>query len=159
MLKHNKLLPPLQFEFRNGRSSSDSLAILSTELHTAMAMDAYSACLFHDIKGVLNYVIPFLVTDMINLGISKKRKFIYNLTSNRQVFFQVNDDERGPSTFKKGLNQFCISSSTLYTIYKLGLHRVLHSLCKILECADDACSSIRYHKFFTREYINSPIPN
>ena len=110
MLIHNS-----QFRFRKNRSCSNSLAILSTEIRTSLAIDSCTAALFLDIEAAYDRVVPnILIHDLQKLGVPWKIcKFFENLTTERNVFFKINNSNVGPYKFQRGLPQGCVSSPTL----------------------------------------------
>lgn len=83
------IIPEIQMGFRPSRLCIDNLTTLTNHIHAANLAGQFTVCVFVDIVGAFDNVIPSILVDTLrNLGIpAKLRRFIQNLTSEREVFF------------------------------------------------------------------------
>lgn len=81
---------------------------------------------------------PILNQDLASTGIPEKiRSFIFNLITNRKVYFKIGNELIGPLKMCMGLPQGCILSPLLYNIYTNQLTDQLHDHTEILQFADN----------------------
>jgi len=137
-LEHNQIINGSQYGFRMNRSSTDSLALLVTEIGKQFYKKSHLAALFLDIKGVYDNVLPeVLINKLIELKIPNSIIFfIYNLVSERHVHF-INCPGNISRPTCKGLPQGSVLSPTLFTIYINSIDKHLIPEVKILKFADD----------------------
>lgn len=77
-IENNHNLPLCQSGFRKDRSCQDNLSILSSEIYKGFASGQYTACVFLDIMGAFDNVIPsILVSDLVALGIPPKSACLF----------------------------------------------------------------------------------
>ncbi|XP_039315364.1 uncharacterized protein LOC120359950 [Solenopsis invicta] len=107
-------LPDFQAGFRANRSCVDNLVSLSSYVHSAF------------LEGIDKH------------GLSPKFcRFIYNLTSEREIFFAVGGELKGPYRVHKGTPQGSILSPSLFNIYLRNIGKHLADNTQILQYADD----------------------
>lgn len=141
-------IPDYQAGFRPRRSCMDNLVSLTSFVHSAFMKKECVACVFLDIQGAFDEVIPsILLQDLLVLGLPYKfRKFVENLISEREIFFVINGELIGPRWSYKGTPQGSILSPLLFNIYLRDIHRHVNNDVNILQYADDIalfCSSKR----------------
>lgn len=92
-----KIIPDFQFGFCKGKSTDDSLVILTTEINLAFEKNSRLGALFLDIKGTFDNVNPAKLHQMlIQLGLPTKiARFILYITSKRMVKGYINGVPRG----------------------------------------------------------------
>jgi len=133
------ILPDSQLGFRPDRSCIDSLVILTSEIYKGFINNISTVCAFLDIKGAFDNVIPnILIQDLKDIGIPAcTRKFILNLTCERQLHFVMDGRKIGPFLSHKGTPQGSTLSPLLFAIYLKDIIKHLHHESKILLYADD----------------------
>jgi len=133
------ILPDIQFGFRPDRSCLDGLAVLFSDIHRGFDKEKIRDAAFLDIKGAFDNVIPnILIQNLRDIGIpAHLRRFIYNLVSERQVFFVADGALTGPFFSHKGTPQGSTLSPILFDIYLKDIEKHLHRDTNILLYADD----------------------
>lgn len=149
-LESEMFLSPTQFGFRKTRSCADNLAILTTEIYTGFAKNQFTAAIFLDVASAFDNVDPNILShDLSAIGLPWRYcKFIYNLTSSREIFFKISGETHGPYTSHKGVPQGCILSPLLYILYTNHLDRKLHPQSHCLQFADDIAIFSRSNSLF-----------
>lgn len=142
-LEHHNKMPKSQYGFRTGRSCTDNLAQVQTEILSAIENNERMIGLFIDIKSAYDNVISdVLISRLDSLGIpTKTQVFIYNLISERKVHIKYDDIDEFRMIYK-GLPQGSVLSPILYTVYMMDLEKLADN-CKVVQFADDV-------GFFTR---------
>ncbi|CAK1597373.1 unnamed protein product [Parnassius mnemosyne] len=138
-LEHNNILAKSQFGFRKGKSTLDSLSILTTDIRLAFSKNEYLVGCFLDISSAYDSVLlPVLRQKMLHLNIPAKTvHFIYNLFMGRSIKIRNKGMLTSPRTIWKGLPQGSVLSPILYNIYIYDLEHSISSFCDILQYADD----------------------
>lgn len=137
-LEHHNLLSNSQFGFRKGRSTFDSLCILTTDIKIAFSRNESLVGAFLDIKSAYdNVIISILKTklNLLNVPILLAN-FIINLLSERYIKYSV-DSNIICRTVWKGLPQGSVLSPILYNIYTFDLESSLKPYSNVLQYADD----------------------
>ncbi|XP_070169673.1 uncharacterized protein [Polyergus mexicanus] len=138
-MEKNKILPSRQFGFRKRKSCHDNLGALLTDIYTGFALNQPTVCLFLDIVGAFDNVVPnILIEDLIELGLpSKLCQFIYNLIHVRKLQFVINGEITNTLISYRGVPQGSILSPLLFNIYISKCQSILNNKCEILQFADD----------------------
>ena len=138
-LENNNLLSPCQYGFRKGKSCSDCLSIISSHIYNAFASNGFLVCLFLDIRAAFDMVDPSILLQLlIELGIPESiLAFIFNLMTNRELFFKFLGKLSGPFLTHLGVPQGCILSPLLFNIYTRKLHKHIDGNSLMTQFADD----------------------
>lgn len=77
----NDIVPNFQFGFRQSKSCIDNLICITSYIHTGLIKNEFVACVFLDIKGAFDNVIPnILLRKLKGAGIPARiRKFVAKL--------------------------------------------------------------------------------
>ncbi|XP_026471465.1 uncharacterized protein LOC113375733 [Ctenocephalides felis] len=104
-----------------------------------MNRNNYMVCLFSDIKGAYDNVVPGILYDTLDkIGLPKK--FVRAITTTvfeRDVYYKINNQMIGPRKMYKGLPQGGILSPILYALYVRDIEHIWEQGTKILQYADD----------------------
>lgn len=113
------IFPPFQFGFRRRVSCLDNLGILTTEIHQSFISKQVTSCLFLDIQGAFDNVVPSILTShLIDVGLPPKLCwFVYQLTCRRELRFIVNGDLTERLFSYKGVPQGSILSPLFFNLY------------------------------------------
>lgn len=133
------IISKTQYGFRQGKLCYDNLSLLSIEICTGLALAQYTPCIFIDVKGAFDNLLPELLLDALRqLNILERLcKFIYNNTSFRILHFLVNNSLAEPYFTYKGVLQGSVLSPLLFNLYINNLHSSTTNNCKLLQFADD----------------------
>lgn len=145
-VEKTQLLPSRQFGFRNSKSCLDNIGILSTEIYNGFLKRHSISCVFLDIKGAFDHVIPnILISEVIGLGLPLNVCYcIYQLIYFRKNQFVINGTLSSPYYSYSGVPQDSILSLLLFNIYVAGCSAVIPRGCSIVQFMDDIaiyCSS------------------
>jgi hypothetical protein len=138
-IESNKLLADSQFGFRKGRSTYDSLAILTSDIRLAFSRDESVVAAFLDISAAYdNVLVSVLREKLFILGVPiMLSNFIINLLSQRSISLLIDDNNRITRLVWRGLQQGSVLSPLLYNIYTFDLESSLNSTVRVLQYADD----------------------
>lgn len=140
-VEKNHFLPPYQSSFRKNRSCQDNLGILFSEIYKGFAKGYVTICVFLDIAGAFDNVIPnLLIKDLIEMGIPPKVcVFIYNIICCRELQFVINGSLSNTCYTYKGVTQGSksILSPFLFNIYVSKIHNYISKDCQIVQFVDD----------------------
>jgi len=133
------LLPDFQSGFRNFRSCTDNLVMLTNRINSAFLNKAPTFAVFLDIAGAFDNVIPqILIQDLRGAGFPVCfYKFIQNLLFERSIFAVRNGDLLGPLIIHKDTPQGSIFSPLLFNFYLRNIENCLHKDTQILQYVND----------------------
>ncbi len=132
-------LDPLQFAYRNNRSTDDAIAFT---LHTALShldkRNTYERMLFVDYSSAFNTIVPSkLVVKLHSLGLNRSlSSWILDFLTGRRQVVRVGINISSPLTLNTGAPQGCVLSPLLYSLY---MHDCVatHGSNVIIKFADD----------------------
>lgn len=139
-LERSGELSSCQSGFRRGKSTTDNILALWSDIQVAFHSGAYVASIFLDIKGAFDNVnIDLLYDILIKMNIPESFCcIIYNLFSNKKLIIKADC-----STFEfnsyTGLSQGTILAPLLFDIYINFIFKDLNSNISALAYADDIC--------------------
>ena len=138
-IEQNDIIPNTQCGFRKMKSCSLTLAQLTTNIHNAFIHNEHICGALLDVKSAFDDVCPILLQKILTkLNIPAKiRRFIFNLMTNRNLFFKIAGEIKGPFYRNRGVPQGCVLSPTLYNLYVIGLALLINEPIKLLQYADD----------------------
>ena len=136
--KHN-IIPESQNGFRKSKSCQHALTQLISDIHLANNNKHNTCCALIDIKSAFDDVCPYILDNILQkLKIPyKTRMFIFNLITNRQLFFKIGNKLTGPYSKSTGVPQGCVLSPLLYNIYVSELMKTLPQDIQLIQYADD----------------------
>ena len=141
-VESNGFLNKNQYGFRKGKSTMDSIAILTTDIRLAFSRNESLLAAFLDIKGAYdNVVVTILRTKLLELEVPTLLvNFILNILSERSIRVYQDESNNKTRLVWHGLPQGSVLSPLLFNIYSYDLERYLcdknNSLC-VLQYADD----------------------
>ncbi len=132
-------LDPLQFAYRNNRSTDDAIAFT---LHTALShldkRNTYVRMLFVDYSSAFKTIVPSkLVVKLRALGLNNSLcSWILDYLTGRRQVVSVGSNISSPLILNTGAPQGCVLSPLLYTLY---MHDCVatHSSNVIVKVVDD----------------------
>lgn len=138
-VEKNHILPNNQYGFRKAKSCQDNIGILTTEIYNGFISRHATACVFLDIAGAFDNVIPsILIGDLVELNLPPKLcLFIYNLIHYRELQFVINGEITESYLSYKGVPQGSILSPLLFNIYVAKCKNYVSKECNIIQFADD----------------------
>ena len=138
-VEQREIIPPTQNGFRKFRSCTTSLASLVTEIHRARESSENICALFVDIKSAFDHVNPNILQDiLLEIGIPiSTRSFIFNLMTDRCLYFKINHELLGPYMKQFGAPQGSVTSPVIYDIYLIRLNQKISPRNEIVQFADD----------------------
>lgn len=137
-IESNQKLSNSQFGFRKGKSTMDSISILTTDIRTAFTTNKNVVAAFLDISSAYDNVnILILRQKLDELCVPHILiNFIMNILSERIISLEVNNFKIS-RTLHRGLPQGCVLSPLLYNIYVYDLESSLQNTVNVLQYADD----------------------
>ena len=120
----------VQFGFRTHRSTVDCVFMLLAAVRRAKKKGYCISVAFCDIAKAydsVNRELLYLKLDSIGFG-GRVKSLIQSMYYNDCVQIKVNGGLSPPLWFTKGVNQGCVLSPMLFSLYISGLGRILHSL-------------------------------
>lgn len=139
-LEQNNIIPNTQYGFRKNKSCDQALAHLLSDIHNATINNKHTCAVMIDIKSAFDHVCPQILNDIllkIKIPI-KTRSFIFNLISNRHLFFKIAHNISGPHIKNFGVPQGCVLSPLLYNIYVHEMNSIIPQNVNLLQYADDS---------------------
>lgn len=133
-------LDSCQSGFRRGKSTTDNILALWSEVQVAFHSGSFVPSIFLDIKGAFDNVnIDILFSLLSELNIPEQLScLIYNLFSNKTIIVKTDNANREFTSFK-GLSQGTILAPLLFNIYINHIFKNLDQDIKALAYADDIC--------------------
>lgn len=166
------LLSQSQYGFRKGKSTMDSLSIITTDIRIAFSNNESVLAAFLDIKSAYdNVILPILKQKLITLHIPAFIiNFVINMLSERSIHVSQGNDMAAKSRLLwKGLPQGSVLSPLLYNIYTYDLESSVTAVdnFSILQYADDLlfyvsgrsiaklCSSLSYSLTLLKTWLDN----
>lgn len=145
-VEKSHLLPSHQFGFSKSKSCHDNIGILSTEIYNSFLKRQSTSCVFLDIKGAFDHVIPnILVSDLVDLGLPPNVcLFMDQLVYFWKNQFIINGNLSSPYYSYTGVPQGSILSPLLFNIYVANCNTCIPRGCSIIQFANNIavyCSS------------------
>jgi ribonuclease HI len=138
-VENRGILADSQFGFRKGRSTMDSVSILTTDVRLAFSKNEHLLGCFLDISAAYdNVLLPVLRAKMLHLSIPVKIvNIVARLFMGRCIKVRSGSTYSSPRTLWQGLPQGSVLSPLLYNIYTHDLEQSVSSFCNVLQYADD----------------------
>lgn len=139
LMENKKNLADSQFGFRKGRSTMDSLSILTSDIRLALSKNDNLIGCFLDISSAYDSVLlPVLRAKMLQLSIPARIvHFVSRLFTGRTIKIRSGGSFLSPRTLWRGIPQGSVLSPLLYSIYTYDLEQSVSPFCNILQYADD----------------------
>uniref|UniRef100_A0A8C9VFB8 Reverse transcriptase domain-containing protein n=1 Tax=Scleropages formosus TaxID=113540 RepID=A0A8C9VFB8_SCLFO len=132
-------LDPLQFAYRNNRSTDDAIAFtLHTVLSHLEKKNTYVRMLFIDYSSAFNTIVPSkLSVKLRTLGLNNSLcSWILDFLTGRRQVVRMGRNISSPLTLNTGAPQGCVLSPLLYSLYTHDCVAT-HSSNAIVKFADD----------------------
>lgn len=115
----NSELDPLQFAYRQGRSTDDAInSITHLTLKHLEDPKAYARLLFIDFSSAFNTLQPHLLLQkMIQMNVNPFIKWFYSFLTDRTQNVRINNSLSDPKHISTGAPQGCVSSPVLFILY------------------------------------------
>ncbi|XP_049880538.1 RNA-directed DNA polymerase from mobile element jockey isoform X1 [Pectinophora gossypiella] len=138
-VESKNILAKTQYGFRKGLSTTDSIAILTTDIRIALSNNQFLVGVFLDISAAYdNVLLPVLRQKLLNLSIPVRLAyFVCNLLMERSIQVRVQGSLLEPRRVWRGLPQGSVLSPLLYSLYTYDLELCVNSFCSVLQYADD----------------------
>lgn len=138
-VENRRILASTQFGFRKGRSTMDSISILTTDIRLAFSKNENVVGCFLDISAAYDSVLlPVLRAKMLQLSIPARIvHYVYRLFMGRTIKIRFGSSFLPPRTLWQGIPQGSVLSPLLYSIYTYDLEQSVSPFCNILQYADD----------------------
>lgn len=133
------LLSKSQFGFRKGKSTTDNLSILTTDIRLAFTSNKSVVAAFLDINSAYDNVLLSVLRsklEALNVPIILLN-FIMNILYERHLTLPLSNESEVRRTVWRGLPQGSVLSPLLYNIYTYDLDSALGNNVKLLQYADD----------------------
>lgn len=133
-------LSPCQSGFRRGKSTTDNILALWSDVQVAFHAGSYVASIFLDIKGAFDNVnIDILYSILIKMNIPERFCcIIYNLFSNKKLIIKTDNSNIEFYSYT-GLSQGTILAPLLFDIYINFIFKNIANNVSSLAYADDIC--------------------
>ncbi|KAI8431364.1 hypothetical protein MSG28_015900 [Choristoneura fumiferana] len=138
-VEKNNLLANSQFGFRKGKSTMDSLSILTSDIRLALSKKKHLVGCFLDVSAAYdNVLLPVLRAKMLQLSIPVRIvHFVCKLFMGRTIKIRSGNSFHPPLTLWQGLPQGSVLSPLLYSLYTYDMEQSVSPFCSILQYADD----------------------
>ena len=133
------LIPNFQNGFRKGKSCSQCLTTLVSNILYNFSNNKPLCAVFLDIKSAFDNVLPEKLQEiLIHFKIPYNvRYFIHKLMTIKSLYFKVQQEILGPYTRNTGVPQGRVLSPLLYNIYTIFLSSAINGSDELLQFADD----------------------
>jgi ribonuclease HI len=138
-VEEKKLISASQFGFRKGKSTTDCLALLTSDIQIAFEKKQEMLACFMDISGAYdNVIIEVLCSKLSFCGLPMVMiRLLWNILKKKELHFYYNNKTRIVKNGFIGLPQGSVLSPLLYNLYTSGIDREIIPECQILQYADD----------------------
>jgi ribonuclease HI len=135
----NEILPSVQAGFRKGRSTTDHLVKLTSQIKKQFARQKSTLATFFDVRKAYDSVWHSrLLYKLKNIGISGNMyQFIKDFLSHRQICTRVNSEYSSFRSIDTGIPQGSIIAPLLFTILIHDLPNALSKHTQVVQYADD----------------------
>lgn len=139
LVENKGILANTQFGFRKGRSTLDSLTILTSDIRLALSKKQQLVGCFLDISSAYDNVqLPLLRAKLLQLSIPARIvQIICKLFMGRTIKIRTGNTFHPPLTVWQGLPQGSVLSPLLYNLYTFDVEQSVLPFCNILQYADD----------------------
>ena len=137
----NNIIPPNQAGFRKGRSTTEHLIKLSTQIKHQFARRRSVLATFFDVRKAYDQVWHYrLLQKLTSIGLSGNiYEFIKSFLSNRTVQTRVGKTYSSPRKLDMGIPQGSIIAPILFNIMMNDLPKAVSKNVTIVQYADDIC--------------------
>jgi ribonuclease HI len=139
-VESKRLLSDSQYGFRKGKSTMDSIGILTTDIRLAFTLNKSLLAAFLDISAAYDNVDLYILKHkLLDLNIPTiLSNFIINILIQRSIVLVLEDSSVLERTTWKGLPQGSVLSPILYNIYTYDLDKCIKTEnISVLQYADD----------------------
>lgn len=135
------ILSNSQFGFRKSKGTTDSLAVLTTDIRIAFSKEEHLVGVFLDITSAYDNVqLPVLKQKLLRVSIPERLvRCAINLLSDRSISIRSFNHTLPPRKIWQGLPQGSVLSPILFSIYTHDLEQSVSCFCEMLQYADDLC--------------------
>ncbi|XP_063635068.1 uncharacterized protein LOC134805772 [Cydia splendana] len=139
LVESKGILANTQFGFRKGRSTLDSLTILTSDIRLALSKKQQLVGCFLDISSAYDNVqLPLLRAKLLQLSIPARIvQIVCRLFMGRIIKIRTGNTFHPPLTVWQGLPQGSVLSPLLYNLYTFDVEQSVLPFCNILQYADD----------------------
>lgn len=137
--ENKNLIANTQFGFRKGKSTMDSLCILTSDIRLALSKKHHVVGCFLDVSAAYdNVLLPVLRAKMLQLSIPVRIvHFICRLFLGRSIKIRTGNSFHPTLTLWQGLPQGSVLSPLLYNLYTCDIEQSVSPFCSMLQYADD----------------------
>ena len=137
----NHIIPVIQAGFRKGRSTTDHLVKLTTQIKHQFARRQNVLATFFDIKKAYDQVWHSrLLYKLKTIGISGKMyNYVKNFLSDRTIQVKIGTTYSSEKSLDMGIPQGSVMAPILFNILMHDLTKKLSSKVTLLQYADDIC--------------------
>ena len=139
--ERNRIIPLNQAGFRKGRSTTDHLVKLTTQVKQQFARRKNILATFFDIKKAYDQVWHHcLLKKIINAGITGNMyNYLKTFLSNRSIVVRVGSSYSNDKDLQMGLPQGSVTAPILFNILIADLPQELSKESVLAQFADDIC--------------------
>lgn len=117
-LEARRAISPMQYGFRHGRSTTDALVRIDTDIKMAFARKEHTIAVFFDLTKAYDTTWRMtIIKNLITSGITGRMlHFMNNFLSNRSMKVRIGSTISDPHTQHQGVPQGSVLSCTLFSI-------------------------------------------